>query len=178
MIGTIDHNVLASVLDDTRFILYPMVPSDLVFEERVKLNCFYCKNYNTHWKCPPKIPPIDYQKVVSEFEHGVFVKIELPFSESDFSEIRVRSTNDLHRSLLKLERYMWEHNYPLSISFIGGSCKLCKNGCGIEHCNNPYQARMSMEGAGINVVKSLEKYGLRIVFPPKNNLTRVGMLLW
>jgi len=155
-----------------------MDPNDLVFEERVKLNCFYCKYYNTHWKCPPKIPPIDYRKVVSEFEHGAFVKIELPFSENDFSEIRIRSTNDLHRGLLKLEHYMWEHNHPLSVSFIGGSCKLCKNGCGTERCNNPYQARMSMEGAGINVIKSLEKYGLHIVFPPKNRLTRVGMLLW
>lgn len=158
--------------------LTPMSPRDLVFEERVKLNCFYCKNYNLNWKCPPKIPPLDYQRIIGEYEHGAFAKIELPFTGANFSEIRARSTNDLHRTLLKLERYLWDHNFPMAISFIGGSCKLCKNGCGKERCNNPYLARMSMEAAGINVVKSTEKYGISVVFPPDGVLVRIGMLLW
>ncbi len=27
--------------------------SRLVFEECVKMNCFYCGKYNISWKCPP-----------------------------------------------------------------------------------------------------------------------------
>lgn len=158
--------------------LYDMSPRELVFEERVRLNCFYCKHYNLSWKCPPKVPQLDYQKIVSEYEHGVFARLELSFAQDDFADVRVRSTNELHRALLKLEGYLWEHNCPLALSFIGGSCKLCKNGCGKERCNNPYQARMSMEAAGINVVKSVEKYGIPVTFPPKDTLARVGMLLW
>lgn len=179
MTQTIDCGALSEVIGpDEPIKLYPMSPKDLVFEERVKLNCFYCKNYNTHWKCPPRIPQLDYQKVISEYEHGAFVKIDLPFTDADFSEVRARSTNDLHRMLLKLEKYLWDHDRPMAISFIGGSCKLCKNGCGKERCNNPYQARMSMEASGINVIKSVEKYGISVVFPPKNSLVRIGMLLW
>lgn len=175
----IDHSSLTEVVREYEHLqLYDMSPQDLVFEERVKLNCFYCKNYNVSWKCPPKIPALDYQKIVSEYEHGVFARLELPFTEENFSEIRTRSTNDLHRALLKLERFMWDHNFPMALSFIGGSCKLCKNGCGKERCNNPYLARMSMEAAGINVVKSTEKYGIPVVFPPNGTLVRIGMLLW
>lgn len=175
----IDSGVLSQALpEDSPIRLYDMSPGDLVFEERVKLNCFYCKNYNTHWMCPPRIPQLDYQKVISEYDHGIFARIEMPFTDADFPDIRVRSTNELHRALLSLERYLWEHDEPLALSFIGGSCKLCKNGCGKERCNNPYQARMSMEASGINVVESLRKYGISVVFPPKGSLVRIGMLLW
>lgn len=179
MTPTLDVSALERELgEDGPIKLYAMSPKDLVFEERVKLNCFYCKNYGTHWKCPPRIPQIDYQKVVGEYRHGAFAKIELPFTEADFPDVRVRSTNELHRALLKLEKYLWEHDEPMALSFIGGSCKLCKNGCGSERCNNPYQARMSMEAAGINVVESVGKYGISVVFPPEGKLARIGMLLW
>lgn len=175
----LDSTILSRVIEgDGPITLYDMSPRDLVFEERVKLNCFYCKNYGTHWKCPPRIPQLDYQKLVNEYAHGVFAKIELPFTDADFSEVRTRSTNDLHRALLKLEKFLWDHDEPLALSFIGGSCKLCKNGCGKERCNHPYQARMSMEASGINVVESLKKYGIPVVFPPNGNLLRIGMLLW
>ncbi len=158
--------------------MYPMVPGDLVFEERVKLNCFYCKNYNLNWKCPPQIPQIDYQKVINEYAQGAFVRMELTYTENTFQEVRTRSTNDLHHALLKLEKYMWEHNYPLAVSFIGGSCKLCKSGCGKDRCNNPYAARIPLEATGVNVVESAKKYGINIHFPPNGTLTRLGMLLW
>ena len=31
-------------------------PKELVFEENVKMNCFYCGNYGSNWKCPPNLP--------------------------------------------------------------------------------------------------------------------------
>ena len=160
------------------FALYPMEPRTLVFEERVKLNCFYCRNYDSNWKCPPRIPKLDYQQVLGEYEHGVFVKLELPVTSDTFGEIRTRSTNELHRMLLDMEKYLWDRNYPLATSFIGGSCKLCKNGCGKERCNNPYLARIPLEATGCNVVKSAQQAGISIVFPPEKTLTRIGLLLW
>lgn len=179
MIQTFHYTTLYDAVKDYEGIsFYPMSPQELVFEERVKLNCFYCKNYNLNWKCPPKIPDIDYQQIMGEYENGLFVKVELPFTDENFSEIRARTTNDLHRALLKLEQCLWEHDFPLAVSFIGGSCKLCKNGCGQDRCNSPYLSRMPMEATGINVVKSAEKYGIPLVFPPKGSLTRLGLLLW
>lgn len=159
--------------------LFPADMQAFYFEERVKMNCFYCKNYGLNWKCPPRIPQIDYQKMVKEYAHGAFVKIELPFQRDNFQEIRSRTTNDLHHALLKMEKLLWERDCSMAISFIGGSCKLCKDGCGTERCNNPYMARVPFEAIGVNVIRTIEEQtGIHLGFPPKDTLTRVGLLLW
>lgn len=179
MTKAFDCSVLQEVIAEyVNINLYPMLPQDVVFEERVQLNCFYCKHYNYSWRCPPRIPPLNYERIIKEYNSGVFAELRYSYTEATYSDVRVSSTNDLHRALLKLENYLWEHNNPLALAFIGGSCKLCKGGCGVERCNNPYLARMSMEAAGINVIKSVEKYGITVVFPPDGVLVRVGMLLW
>ena len=47
---------------------YPLIqgqvinPKKIVFEERVKMNCFYCGRYGNNWRCPPHIPDVDYKK--------------------------------------------------------------------------------------------------------------------
>ena len=46
-------------------------PAELVFEENVRMNCFYCGRYNNNWRCPPNLPDIDYRKMVREYEHGL-----------------------------------------------------------------------------------------------------------
>ena len=159
--------------------LFHADPSRFYFEERVRMSCFYCKNYNLNWKCPPRIPEIDYQKMMQEFQFGAFVKIELPFNESNFQDIRSQTTNDLHQILLYLERFLWNHDYPMALSFLGGSCKLCKGGCGKERCNNPYLARVPLEATGVNVIKTVEEQtGIHLQFPPEETLKRVGLLLW
>lgn len=151
---------------------------DIVFEDRVRMNCFYCGKYNKNWKCPPKIPALDYKKVFSEYENIAMVYLKMPFNEESYSDIRNESSRILHKALLSSEKLLWNNNYSMAISFIGGSCKLCKNGCGLNECNNPYMARTPIEATGVNVVKTAEKYGVSVVFPPKENLLRIGLLLW
>ena len=159
--------------------LFDADPSHFYFEERVRMNCFYCKNFNLNWKCPPRIPNIDYKKMMSEFSHGAFVKVELPFTECNFQDIRNQTTNDLHQILLYLEHFLWNHDHPMALSFLGGSCKLCKGGCSTERCNNPYLSRVPLEATGVNVIKTVEEQtGLHLSFPPKDTLKRVGLLLW
>lgn len=152
-------------------------PKKLVFEERVKMNCFYCGKYNNSWKCPPRIPEIDIKKLFKEYANIAFIYIKKKCSDN-FDLARVESTQELHRALLFCEKLLWNQNKATAISFIGGSCKLCKNGCNPEKCANPYLARSPVEALGINVVKSAKKYGIEICFPPNNFIIRVGMLLW
>ena len=159
--------------------LLPARPDSFYFEKRVLMNCFYCKNYNLNWKCPPRIPDIDYQKMFMEFDNGAFVKLQMPLSPETFQEVRTRSTNTLHHAMLELEKILWEHDHPAALSFIGGSCKLCKDGCGTERCRNPYLARIPLEATGVNVLKTVEEQtGIHITFPPKEHMVRIGLLLW
>lgn len=150
----------------------------LIFEERVKMNCFYCAKYNTNWKCPPKIPQLDYMKMFSEFERAAFVYIRMSLHKNDYETVRKNSSVLLHQAMLECEKWLYQHNNSTALSFIGGSCKLCKSGCVPGHCANPYQARIPVEALGINVVESIRQYGIEVKFPPTEYMMRIGLLLW
>ena len=160
--------------------MYPLKKEALVFEERVKINCFYCARYNTKWTCPPRIPNLNYQKVIMEYEHLMVLVYKRAFSKEDYDSVRIESTNDLHRKLLDLEKILYCNNESMAISFIGGSCKLCKNGCGKEKCNNPGRARIPWEAVGVNLIKTIENMniGYNIQFPIKDTFYRYGLLLF
>lgn len=121
---------------------------------------------------------MDYQKLISEYENLVLVYCKMPFSKEKFESVRSESSVLLHRTLLAAEKLLWDNNYPLAISFIGGSCKLCTEGCDQFTCRQPTLARIPLEAAGINVIKSAKNVGLSITFPPKGYLYRVGLIGW
>lgn len=177
-------DTLLSLITDSVKVKFPFInvksinKDDIIFEERVKMNCFYCARYGVSWKCPPHIPNIDYKKVISEYSNAAFVWLDLPFTKSNYSDIRNDSSVFLHKALLFMEDLLFAQNNSMCLSFIGGSCKLCKTGCGKDRCNNPYQARTPLEATGVNVVKSAEKYDIKIKFPVTDHLMRIGLLLW
>jgi predicted metal-binding protein len=144
----------------------------------VRLNCFYCNKYGINWKCPPKIPQLDYQQVIKEYKNGCFVYKKFEIDAETYPSIRIESTNSLHKTLLEMEQILFSESGGLCLSFIGGSCKLCKNGCGVDRCNNPYLARIPLEATGINIVESAKKYNIYIKFPVKTSLIRLGLILW
>lgn len=157
-----------------------MDPKETVFEENIKMNCFYCGKYGNNWKCPPHLPAnIDYPKMFAEFDEGLFVVCSFDVTDAQqFEIIRTESSVTVHKILLKLEKWMYDHDIANAVSFGAGSCKLCKGGCGKERCNNPYMSRSPMEATGMNVVKTAEKFGIDIHFPTDKKLMRVGLLLW
>ncbi|MBD5537233.1 MAG: DUF2284 domain-containing protein [Lachnospiraceae bacterium] len=151
---------------------------DIVFEERTIMNCFYCGRYGQNWKCPPNLPRIDYQKMLGEFSCGALVYVKIPLDETNYDDVRNNSSIILHKGLLRMEKYLWNHDNSTYLSFIAGGCKLCKGGCGEKHCNNPYQSRSPVEAIGINVVETAKKYNLHITFPPVQYMVRCGLLVW
>lgn len=166
-----------SINSDAKYIF--INPSELIFEENVKMNCYYCGRYNNNWRCPPNLPDIDYKQMMKEYDRGCFVILSFHIHDKKmYSEIRNESSVVLHKLLLELEKLMWKNNSSNSISFIGGSCKLCRGGCGKEKCNNPYLSRSPLEAIGVNIVKSAKKYGVDIKFPTDKHLIRIGLLLW
>ena len=92
--------------------------------------------------------------------------------------MRNKTTNKVHQCLLMLEKYLWDNNYPLCITLIGGCCKLCRNGCAEDVCKNKGLARIPIEATGINVIDSLKNINIDIKFPIIDNLSRCGMILW
>ncbi len=163
---------------DTSMSMFPINPRSLIFEERVLLKCFYCSRYDTKWTCPPRIPNLDYKTICNEYQNAAVVMCEIPFEGKIYEEIREKSTNDLHKALLHMEKILWDLDNPLTLTFIGGSCKLCKNGCAEEKCRNPGLKRIPIEATGINVIKSLESIGIKISFIENRTMRRFGLILW
>jgi predicted metal-binding protein len=162
---------------DNRLHILPIKFDQIIFEERVKLKCFYCAKYNNNWKCPPNIPDIDYSNIIKEYDNLAIVYITININD-DFDQVRYESTNKLHRGLLMLEKELWNDNNSLALSFIGGSCKLCKDGCAKDKCRQPQLARIPLEATGMNVVDSLKNIGIDVRFPIEDSLSRYGMILW
>ena len=152
--------------------------SEFVFEERVLLNCFHCLRYDVKWTCPPRIPNLDYRKMIAEYDNALLIWCKVPFTKKSQSIVRRDSTNLLHRALLDAEKLLWDNNFPLAMCLIGGSCKLCTKDCDPHKCRQPTLARIPIEATGINVVESVKGAGLDITFPPNEYLYRVGLLLW
>lgn len=154
--------------------------SKIVFEEKVKLKCFQCKNYGVKHTCPPKINMVNYQKVFQECTYALLIKVEFRYTDSfEFDIVRTKSTNYLHKILLSMEKVFWENNNSMVISFIGGSCKLCKDGCDDEKCRHPESARIPWEATGVNIVKTLkESNNIVIDFSDNGILNRYGIIAW
>jgi len=152
--------------------------SDLVFEERVKLACFTCKNYNKKWCCPPNIPDLNYQKILSEYEHLNLVYYQYKFEKEISQKDRIESTSILHNYLLKMEQTLGNNNNPMVVSFIGGCCKLCGYDCESNVCLHHTKRRIPFEALGINIVAVMKKIGVSIVFPPKKYFYRIGLIAW
>lgn len=151
---------------------------DIVFERRNELLCFYCARYNNKWTCPPRIPKCNYEAVFSEYNNALLVCNEMRISDNHYEDERTESTIKLHKALLEAEAYLLKNGNATRISFIGGSCKLCKNGCAPDKCRNPYQARIPLEATGVNVIKTAEKVNIFITFPATDMISRIGLLLW
>jgi predicted metal-binding protein len=157
--------------------------SKMVFEERVKYLCLNCNNYGLNWRCPGKIPQLDWQKIFQEYNNIVLLmyKSQVLNNENLFQIERVKSTNLVHKTLLKMEEYLWNSGMFMRSSFIGGSCKLCKNGCASDKCRNPLQARIPLEGTGCNVMETVKNiipsYSDDIKFSQKH-IFRFGLLVW
>lgn len=145
---------------------------DIVFEERVRLKCFHCKNYRTKWTCPGHLPPLDFRRVLNEYEHlAVIVSGKVPQSEYK------QSGNDLHKAMLYLESELLKRNEPLAQSFIGGACEWCENGCNADACAHPDKARIPWDAIGCNVTASLAHIGIQVDFAG-DTITRYGLLAW
>lgn len=157
--------------------IHKITPAAIVFNDATKIKCFYCKNYNKKWCCPPRIPSVDYAAIVRKYNNAVILEYNMFCDESSFEDVRVTTTNNLHRSLLIIEKILWEANEYMSLSFMGGSCKLCKGGCDEKECKNKGLMRISMEAATIDVIQTLKIIDCDVVFL-KSRITRYGLVVW
>jgi predicted metal-binding protein len=86
----------------------------------------------------------------------------------------------LHKLVNEVEATAMSLGFPYALGLIGGECMLCPECVGVgskEACRRPYQARPSMEGAGIDVLKTSIDAGLPFEMLPKEEIIWSGLVL-
>ncbi|MBN2294587.1 MAG: hypothetical protein JXM70_19310 [Pirellulales bacterium] len=174
------HELSDFVLSLPNFETKVISMQDLVFDSRVLLKCSECPKYGKTWTCPPFPDDFDVHALLSPYNRGLMVFLKSTFNtEDEYNSVRQSSTNTLHRVLLDLEKKAGMLGYYYATSFIGGSCKLCPNGCDEEKCRFPHLSRRPLEAVGIDVVETAKKCGVEIKFPVQKYgyFYRAGLLL-
>jgi len=155
--------------------------SSIVVDERVRLKCLIplCDKYNRHLMCPPNLPSVEeFRKSLKKYSKALFVQLSFE-KAGKFSKTEIRRYGLLlHQIIHQLERKALWLGYPLSAGLIGGSCKLCRECSGpAGPCRRPLMSRPSIEGMGIDVIRTAKKIGLPFSFSSKNHLFWNGLLL-
>lgn len=86
----------------------------------------------------------------------------------------------LHKLVNEVESMAMSLGFPYALGLIGGECMLCPECVGVnsgEACRRPYLARPSMEGVGIDVLKTSINAGLPFEMPPKKEVIWSGLVL-
>jgi len=143
--------------------------SEIVVEDHLAGLCREprCENYGLSASCPPHVAgPSGFRKLLETFKQAVVFKIDVP-SEILLSSNRREVFRALHEIAASIEHAAVNMGYNNSTAYAGGSCKqlFCQDYtyCRVveekEECRNPYRARPSMSGFGINVSKLMEVAG-------------------
>ena len=148
------------------------------FDMKVREQCKSCKRFNTKNTCPNNIESFDYFKnLLPTYKYGIiYYKLFEIDNLDNWINLGKNSSLELHNFLLKERENLLNRGIYFNVAFTGGSCKLCDK-CSFP-CIYPNKALIPLEATGINIVKLMKQFGIKISFPVKTNFYRVGLLLW
>ncbi len=166
-------------LGATRAKVIPV--SSVVIDERVRLKCLVplCDKYNQNLMCPPNLPSVEeFRESLKRYSKALYVQLALE-KKGKISKPEIQRYGLwLHKIIHELEREALSLGSPLTAGLIGGSCKLCRKCVGPNGlCKHPLMARPSMEGMGIDVIRTAKKIGLTFDFSSQSRLSWNGLLL-
>ena len=166
-------------------ICLPVLAKDICLDDRVRMHCQLnlCGNYGKNLMCPPFLPPLaETRQLIGSFTFAFLLQLKRDLASDD--KIHMRAVFDatallLNQMLVSLERAAFNSGFRLAMALGAGECKICPT-CSIQegegHCLNPGAARPSMEGMGIDVIRTFRLVGLPMDFKP-DALTVAGLLL-
>jgi predicted metal-binding protein len=140
---------------------------EIIIDERVRAKCLYprCEGYGTSAHCPPYAPePDETKRIVAAFSYAILIKIDAP---PDTIEKDDRTVALKHSDILsQIEAMAFYDGYYLALGFGGSACKstfcpteACSALTRGQSCRFPFQARISMHGAGMDVFKMASRAG-------------------
>jgi predicted metal-binding protein len=148
------------------------------FDNKVREACRSCKRYGCKATCPPYTESVEYyKKNMPLYKYGMIVYDVFTFKNTDdWKELGRNSSLAIHSELLSIKNILFNEGHYLSVAFTAGSCKLCES-CQFP-CRNPSKSLIPLEATGLNVVHFMKYFGINIAFPIKDELCRIGIVLY
>ncbi len=130
--------------------------------------------------CPPYVGEVaNLKKEILNYSDAILIYSHDSIDNPDDKEQYYISADRLHEIILASEQACNDWGFKQTKGLIAGHCRLCEP-CGASlsllNCINPMESRMSLEAAGIDVIKTCESINEPITFL-ENEVTWVGMLL-
>lgn len=152
-------------------------PKKLIFDSKATLACKSCKHYGFKATCPPYVESLEYfKKVLTTYNYGISYIEEFEVNQEMWEETGKISSLSIYAALLKKREELFGTGHYFCTMLGAGSCKLCKS-CTFP-CKHPEKSIIPLEGTGVDVVATLQKYNIKIEFPIKDTFYRIGMILW
>jgi predicted metal-binding protein len=99
-------------------------------------------------------------------------------ADKDLDAMKIAAMR-LHKLVNEVEGKAMSLGFPYALGLIGGECMLCHECVGAgsgKSCRRPFEARPSLEGVGIDVIKTCAKAGLPFELPPKEEIVWSGLI--
>jgi predicted metal-binding protein len=150
---------------------------DLIFDLKVVESCKNCKRYGTKASCPPYVfDSYYYQKLLPTYRYGVVYYEQFNSLSNTWVENGKNSSLALQKFLLARRDELFQQGRVFVTAFGSGSCKLCTE-CSFP-CRLPNKALVPLEATGLDVVKTVKKFGVNIKFPVTDSFYRIGAIFY
>lgn len=123
---------------------------DIVFDPRTIIKCMFgCADWNKGLTCPSRqgsLKPWEYEQIFKRYTWGIIVHAHNPRLSQEIS--------------FTLESEAFQKGYYFAFSL--SDCALCSECAGKrgKECVNPRKARPAFHSVGIDVFKTVKKFGL------------------
>jgi predicted metal-binding protein len=138
-----------------------------------------CGHYGKNYMCPPHSGTIqEIKDRLTTFRRGWLLRYSMALNVKEDTAGVTQTRVDLHKKILQLEKHLRDRGADRVWGMIGGGCGLC-GVCLVtrnELYRYPDEARMSLEGIGVDVGDLLNKLGLDSGFY-KDRITWTGCIL-
>lgn len=125
---------------------------DIVFDSRTLLKCMFgCNDWGKGHTCPSRpgsLKPWEYRKIFEEYSGGIIIHSTSKKISQEVS--------------FEIERQAFFQGYYFAFSL--SDCACCAQCAGLRgmDCANPNKARPAFHSVGIDVFKTVRKFGLPI----------------
>jgi len=159
-----------------------ILTKELAVDERVRMKCRLnvCGQYNNNLWCPPNVLSLkESTSLLKSYDFAMLIQITEAVPDGNYEEVFHLKKNEFTNMLSVLEKEAFRGGFTLAVGLSAGHCELCASCVAVEggkQCNNPHQARPSMEALGMNVEQVCRKIDFPAGFIP-DEVTLTGMLL-